>query len=201
MEPIDRSHILTHLGEEREKYYNATSPPIIQTSNFSFPTLSEFKKAFDDEFANHLYTRGNNPTVEILRKKLAALEGTEDCLVFASGSAAISAAIIAQVEQGDHIVCVENPYSWTSNLLTKFLPRFGVTTTFVASDTEAIKTACQANTKLIMLESPNSATFEIQDLEAIAEYAKWNDIITAIDNSYASPIFQNPAKYGIDIVY
>ncbi|MEL6867199.1 MAG: PLP-dependent transferase, partial [Bacteroidota bacterium] len=86
------SDILSHLGEERQEYYNAISPPIIQSSNFAFSTLSKFRKAFEDELAHPIYTRGNNPTVQILRKKLAALEGTEDALAFGSGIAAISAA-------------------------------------------------------------------------------------------------------------
>ena len=79
------SFILNDLGEERENYFNAMSPPIIQTSNFAFPTVDQFRSAVLDEQNSHIYTRGNNPTVEILRKKLAALEGTDDALIFASG--------------------------------------------------------------------------------------------------------------------
>ena len=193
-------YILSQLGEEREKYFNSTAPPVIQTSSFCYPDIQSFKKAFEDELENHIYTRGNNPTVAILRKKLAALEKTEDALVFGSGAAAISAAIISQVKTGDHVVCVENPYGWTKSVLEKFLKRFGVDTTFSASTTKAITASVQSNTKLIMLESPNSITFQLQDLEAIADFAKEKKIVTAIDNSYSSPYFQNPAKLGIDIV-
>ncbi len=195
------SHILNHLGEERNQYFNAVAPPIIQTSNFHFNNLSDFRQAFTDELKYSIYTRGNNPTVAMLRKKLAALENTEDCLVFGSGVAAISSAIIGNVKAGDHIVCVKSPYSWTQALLTKFLPRFNVTHTFVdGTNLEAIEQAIQPNTTLLFLESPNSLTFELQDIEACAQLAKKYNLISAIDNSYASPLYQKPADLGIDIV-
>ncbi|MBX2872384.1 MAG: aminotransferase class I/II-fold pyridoxal phosphate-dependent enzyme [Saprospiraceae bacterium] len=198
---MHQSEILTHLGEEREKYFQAVSPPVIQTSNFCFSDLKNFRKAFQNELENHIYSRGNNPTVKILRAKLAALEGTEDALVFSSGSGAIAAAVIAQVQAGDHIVCVESPYSWTHALLTQFLARFGVTHTFVdGRDIAAIEEAIQDNTKVLYLESPSSLTFNLQDLKACAQLAQKYGLVSLIDNSFASPIFQQPAKLGIDLV-
>ena len=154
-----------------------------------------------NELGTHMYTRGNNPTVQILRKKLAALESAEDCLVFGSGSGAIANAVISQVSQGDHIVCVESAYSWTNKLLKDFLPRFGVHTTFVnGRDLIAMENAIQENTKLLFLESPTSMYMELQDLQACANIAKKHNLISVIDNSYASPIFQRPIELGIDIV-
>jgi cystathionine beta-lyase/cystathionine gamma-synthase len=195
------SHILTHLGEDREHYFQAIAPPVIQSSNFAFSDLADFRKAFADELHNHVYTRGNNPTVEILRKKLAALEKTEDALVFASGAGAIATAVIGNIQAGEHIVCQQSPYSWTTNLLKKFLPRFGVEHTFVdGSNLEAIENAIQHNTKILFLESPNTMTFDIQDLRACADLAKKHGLVTIIDNSYATPIFQTPAEFGIDII-
>jgi cystathionine beta-lyase/cystathionine gamma-synthase len=195
------SEILMHLGEDRENYYYAVSPPIIQSSNFVFPNLQEFRARFSDEHINHVYSRGNNPTVEILRKKLAALEGTEDALVFSSGAGAIAAAVIGNVAAGDHIVCQQGPYSWTSALLRKFLTRFGVEYTFVdGTSIEKIRAAIRPNTKVLFLESPNTMTFECQDLAACAALAKEFGLVTMIDNSYCSPIYQNPAQFGIDIV-
>ena len=195
------SDILTHLGEDRQNYYNAIAPPIIQTSNFAFDNLEQFRNAVADELAHHVYSRGNNPTVAILRKKLAALEGTEDALVFASGVAAVAASVIANVQAGDHVVCVEAPYSWTNALLVNFLSRFGVSHTFVdGRNIASIETAILPNTKVLYLESPNSITFELQDLQACAALAKKYGLISITDNSYCSPIFQQPAKYGIDIV-
>jgi len=195
------SDILTHLGEDRENYFNAVSPPIIQSSNFAFPSLEQFRKDVTDELANHIYTRGNNPTVEILRKKLAALEGAEDALVVSSGAGATAMAMLANLKSGDHVVCVNNPYSWTKNLLANFLPRFGVSHTFVdGTDVANIEAAIQPNTTFLYLESPNTMTFELQDLQACAILAKRHGIVTMIDNSNCTPLFQRPLEHGIDIV-
>ncbi len=98
------SDILTHLGEDRAQYFNAVAPPIIQSSNFAFKTLDEFRLAFTNELEHHIYSRGNNPTVQILREKLAALEKAEDALVVASGAGAVACAVIANVSAGDHVV-------------------------------------------------------------------------------------------------
>jgi len=194
------SEILTHLGENRQDYFNAVSPPVIQTSNFTFDSLENFRQQFSDEFSHHVYSRGNNPTVEILRKKIAALEGAEDALVFGSGMAAISTAVIANVKAGDHIICVDSPYSWTKILLNDFLPRFGVEHSYVdGRDIQHFEAAIRPNTTLMVLESPNSLTFELQDLAACAKLAKKHGIITCIDNSYCSPLFQRPLDFGIDI--
>ncbi|TNE67069.1 MAG: cystathionine beta-lyase, partial [Bacteroidetes bacterium] len=161
--------ILTHLGEDRERYFQAVAPPVIQSSNFVFPDLAAMRESFSDELTHHVYTRGNNPTVAILRQKLAAMEGTEDCLVFSSGVGAIAAAILGNVKAGDHIICQQAPYSWTNSLLRKFLPRFGVEHTFVdGTDISNIRTAIRPNTRVLYLESPNTLTFEIQDLKACA---------------------------------
>lgn len=198
---MDISYLLTHYAEEREDYKNAVIPPIFQSTNFSYKTVEEFREVFRDEYANPLYTRGYNPTVAILRKKLAALEGAEDAMVFSSGSAACSAAVLANVKAGDHIVCVDKPYSWTNKLMENFLPRYGVDCSFVdGTDINNIKKAIRSNTKVLYLESPNSLTFELQDLKACVALAKEYDLITICDNSYSSPINQNPIKMGVDIV-
>jgi len=197
----DLDYILTHLGENHEDYFHAVSPPIIQSSNFTYNTIESLRNAFRDEVNTPLYTRGTNPTVSILRKKIASLEKAEDALVFSSGSAACSAALIANVQAGDHVICVEKPYSWTYKLITQFLSRFGVSYTFVdGKEIQNFEKAIQNNTKVIYLESPNSLTFELQDLAACAQLAKKHGIITICDNSYSSPLNQNPISLGIDIV-
>lgn len=197
---MDLSYILNELGEERENYFNAIAPPIIQTSNFAFKTVSELRSALNDEFEVNLYSRGNNPTLNILRKKLAALDGAEDALVFGSGVAAISIPVIALLEQGDHVVCVENPYSWTIKLFKELMPKFGVTTTFInGTDLENFRKAIKPETKLIYLESPNTFSYELQDLKAVADLAKSKGVITMIDNSYCTPLYQKPIELGIDL--
>ncbi|MBL0113574.1 MAG: aminotransferase class I/II-fold pyridoxal phosphate-dependent enzyme [Saprospiraceae bacterium] len=198
---MDISYILNHLGEDRKNYFNAIAPPIIQSSNFAFDSVIDFREKIAQEFETNVYTRGNNPTVEILRKKLAALEHAEDCLVFSSGVAAVAASIMGNVAAGDHIVCVKSVYSWTKTLLQKYLSRFAVTHTYVdGKDLDAIAAAITPQTKLLFLESPTTMTFELQDLAACAQLAKKHGLITVIDNSYCSPYFQNPIDYGIDLV-
>jgi cystathionine beta-lyase len=198
---MDISHILNHLGEDREEYYGSVAPPIFQSSNFAFRTVAEMREKLTKELENPFYTRGYNPTVATLRKKVAALEGAEDALVFSSGSAAVAAAMMSVVKAGDHIVCVKKPYSWTNNLITKYLAKYGITHTFVdGGEAQNFEKAIQEKTKLIYLESPNSLTFEMQDIEAVAKIAKSKGITTIIDNSYNSPLNQNPIKMGIDIV-
>lgn len=195
------SYILNHLGEGREHYRGAVTPPIVETSNFAFPTVAAMRAAGQDELANAFYTRGNNPTVEILRRKLAALEGTADALVFGSGAAAMAAAVLAFVRAGDHVVCVQKPYAWTRVLVRDWLPRFGVTVSFVdGADVHAIEAALTERTRVIVLESPNSLTLELQDLAAVAALARARAILTLCDNSYASPLLQKPAALGIDLV-
>lgn len=195
------SDILTHLGEDREKYFNAVTPPVIQSSNFAFGSLKEVREAFKSELDNHIYTRGNNPTVEILRKKIAALEGTEDALILASGAGATAMAVIANVSAGDHVICVQNPYSWTKNLMVNFLSRFNVDHTFVdAKEVGEIEKVIRPNTKVMYLESPNTMTFELQDLKACADLAKRHGIVTMIDNSNCTPLYQKPHEMGIDVV-
>ncbi len=198
---MELSYILNHLGETREDYFNAVSPPVIQTSNFSFESVLDFRTKISSEFENHVYSRGNNPTLAILRKKLAALEYAEDCLVFSSGVAAIAAAVMGNIQSGDHIVCVKSAYSWTKTLLQNYLPRFGVSHTFVdGRNPDQIATAILPNTRILYLESPNSIVFELQDLKACAALAKQHKLITIADNSYCSPLFQNPIVLGIDLV-
>ena len=195
------SQIINMLGEDNTEYFNAIAPPIIQTSNFRFKNVSKLRKALKNEKDNLIYSRGNNPTLSILSKKMASLEGAEDALLFASGMAAISNAIISNINSGEHIICVNKPYSWTHYLLEKLLPRFGVEHTFIdGTDITNFFNAKQANTRLIYLESPNSWTFEMQDLTAVAKFAKQHNITTIIDNSYSSPYNQQPIKFGIDIV-
>jgi cystathionine beta-lyase/cystathionine gamma-synthase len=183
---MDISYIINELGEDREQYFNAVAPPIVQTSNFRVDTVDELKALFEDEHSGYLYSRGLNPTVEILRKKLAALDGAEEALVFNSGASAIFTGILANVKAGDHIVAVEKPYTWAQRM-------------FDVTRIENFERAILPNTALIYLESPNSWDYKLQDLAAVAELARSEGIITMIDNSYCSPLYQRPIALGIDL--
>ena len=197
---MDISYIINELAEDRENYFNAVAPPIVQSSNFVFDKVDDLRKAFADEYSTFLYSRGLNPTVDILRKKLAALDGAEDCLVFNSGAAAIFAAVLANVKSGDHIVSVDKPYTWAQKMFNEILPRFGVSTSYIdGRDIQNFERAILPNTTVIYLETPNSWDFALQDLKAVAELAKSENIITICDNSYCTPIYQRPVEYGIDL--
>jgi cystathionine beta-lyase/cystathionine gamma-synthase len=201
MQEMELSYILNEYAEERDEYFRAIVPPIIQTSNFAFKKVDDLRKSFEDEYSTWLYSRGLNPTVEILRKKLAALDGAEDCLVFNSGAAAIFASVLANVKSGDHIVSVRHPYTWAKKMFNEILPRFNVSTTYVdGRDIKNFEVATKENTTLYYLESPNSWMFELQDLKAVAALAKEKNIITICDNSFCSPLYQKPIEYGIDLV-
>lgn len=198
---MDISHILNELGEERERHYGSVSTPVYQSSNFCFPSVAAMRTSLEDEMDVPFYTRGHNPTVAVLQQKLAALEGAEAALVFASGSAAVAAAVMSGLQAGDHVVCVQKPYSWTGKLLSKVLKRYGVDTTFIDGTlVENWDAACLPTTRLFMMESPNSMTFELQDIPAVASLAKSRGIRTVLDNSYATPLNQQPLQMGIDIV-
>lgn len=198
---MELSYILNEFGEERDQYFNMINPPIAQTSNFAFDTVDAFREALSDEYHAYLYSTGNNPTVDILRKKLAALDGAEDALVFGGGMGAISIPIFALLNQGDHVISVARPYSWTGKLFERVFPRFGITVTFVdGTNASNYEKAIRSETKLIYLESPNSFTFELQDIEAVVKIAKARELITMIDNSYCTPLNQQPYRMGVDLV-
>src|SRR4029453_5883650 len=170
------------------------------TSNFAFKTVDELAGTLEDEMSGYLYSRGLNPTVEILRKKLAALDGAEDCLVFNSGASAIFSSILANVKAGDHVVSVRAPYTWAQRMFDVVLPRFNVTTSYTdGSKIENWEQATRPDTTLYNLESPNSWDFLVQDLIAVSALAKSKNITTIIDNSYCTPLHQRPIKMGIDL--
>jgi len=189
-----------HAGDDPGRYFGAVSPPIFEASLFAFDDFDACLEGLTGGGDYYIYTRGRNPTVEIAEHKLAALEGGEAAKFFASGMAAISAVVLSHVKQGDHVLCVRSVYGVTHTLLTQWLPRFGVSASFVdGTDLAAIEASIQDNTRLIYLESPTSVLFQLQDLAAVARIAKQRGILTAVDNSWASPIFQQPLALGIDL--
>jgi len=200
MNESEWSYIINELGEDREHYFNAVAPPIIQTSNFAFRKVDDLRRAFEDEMGSYLYSRGVNPTINILRKKLAALDAAEDCLVFNNGAAAIFAGVLANVKSGDHIVSVQKPYTWVQRMFDMILPRFGVSTTYIdGTELANWEKATLPSTTFYYLESPNSWEYQLQDLAAVAQLARSRGIVTLIDNSYCSPLYQQPIPMGIDL--
>lgn len=198
-----RDTLLQHLGEEKTGV-SPVVPPIVQTSLFVHPDLDSFWGTMFDHTPDkerYIYSRVGNPNLTVAEKKLAALEGTESALLFSSGMAAITAALMSTLEAGAHLVYVDTIYGPTKQWIEQYLPRFGITSTPVRGDSlEEIEAALTPTTKAIYLESPSSVVFRLQDLREISELARARGIITLIDNSYASPVLQNPAEFGIDLV-
>ncbi len=176
------------------------SEPIVQTSLFAFPDYESILEAFKAEHRNYVYSRGTNPTVELLEKKLAALERGESCKAFASGIAAASAVMMGLLKAGDHILFVNQTYGPTIQL-AKQLGRFGIEhDLFLDLTPDAVRAALKPNTRLVWLENPGTMLMRTFDIEAVAAVAREHGALTCIDNSWASPLFQKPLLHGVDIV-
>jgi cystathionine beta-lyase/cystathionine gamma-synthase len=191
---------LSHDGKKKHSK-GAVVPPIYQSSLFTMKDWNDIDKAFDDRTNSYIYSRGNNPSAEIVEEKLAHICGGEKAKLFASGMGAISAVFLSCIKNGSHIITLKNIYGPANNLLeTYFKPKFNIQITYVSGvDIEDFEKAIQTNTSLIYLESPSSVIFSLQDLKAVASLAKKYNIKTAIDNTWASPLYQNPLKFGIDL--
>lgn len=191
--------VVAHEAHD-ERHYGAVHVPIYDSSLFTFPSVADMERANGDA-DRYVYSRGNNPTVRALERRLAELEGGEDARCFATGMGAISAAVLAAARAGDHIVCVDQAYGPARRLIGEYASRFGIEASFVdGSNLAEIEAAYRPNTKLLYLESPTSLFFELQDLRACAASARARGIRTIVDNTWATPAFQQPLALGIDLV-
>jgi len=185
-----KAQILATDGYDETQYHGAISPPIFQTAMFSFGKKSS---------REYRYTATNNPTFSIVSKKLAAAESGEACRLFATGMAAINAVFLSFLKSGDHIVVSENVYSGVKTSLRNF-EKFGVEYTYVSGAADEIEQAVRPETRMIYVESPGSKLFDVLDIEAIGKIGRRLNIMTVIDNTWATPMFQNPLLYGFDLV-
>lgn len=191
------SQIVAH---DETNAFEAVVPPIVQTSLFTFSSYDEMVSTYRGEKSRPVYTRGLNPTVRAFEEMLAKLEGAEDAIGFASGMSAISSTVLSFVEPGDRIVAVRHVYPDAFRLFGTLLKRMKVEVTYVdGRDEEAVAKALRG-AKLFYMESPTSWVMEAHDVGALAAIARKHGIISVIDNSWASPIFQQPLKLGVDIV-
>ncbi|MDR0396473.1 MAG: PLP-dependent aspartate aminotransferase family protein [Oscillospiraceae bacterium] len=189
--------ILAHLGDDYERYEGAVIQPIFMNSLHVTPK-DQMDSSVPRRFA---YGRVSNPTVDLFERKIAALERGDKALAFASGMAAISSAMLACVKAGDHIVCVENAYGPTRVFIDEFLVgKFGCEATYVdGRELSDFIDNVKPSTSLIYLESPVSMLFKLQDLRAVADFARPRGIRTIVDNSWATPLYQKPLAMGIDL--
>ena len=190
-----------HSGEKRDPQTGAVNTPIYLTSTFGFDKVEHQKEAVENRKARYLYSRWGNPTVDATANKISALEGAEETRVVASGMAAISSVVLGTVKAGEHIVTIEDLYGGTLSLMNDLLPRFNIETTYVKTgDSQALEKAIKPNTKLIYLETPTNPLVNLINLKEIAEIAQERGITTVCDNTFATPINQQPIKEGIDLV-
>jgi O-acetylhomoserine (thiol)-lyase len=190
-----------HAGHDTTQTSGTRAVPIYQTSSYVFNDTDHAANLFSLGELGFIYTRLNNPTNDILQQRLAAIEGGIGAVVLASGTAAISTALMTLLKAGDHIVASSSLYGGTFNLLNVTLPRLGITTTFVdASNPASFKEAVQDNTRAFFVESLGNPKLDVLDLEAISAEAKAADVPFIVDNTVASPVLLNPIKHGANIV-
>ena len=198
---------IIHAGRNPKEQGWMVNPPIYQTSTIVFPTYKDFMYAERGYSNNDLvqpyelkYGRYGTQTNFALEQAISEIEGGYNTFVTSSGAAAINTALIAFLKQGDHMLLVDNVYSPTRGFADKFLKKFGIETTYFDPHIgEGIAKLIKKNTKVIFMESPGSQTFEIQDVPAICKIAKKHNIVTILDNSWASGIYFKPFDYGVDI--
>ena len=191
------STLLVHDDRHAE---GAVSPPVYQTSLFTFENYQAMVDRFQGNSDRPVYSRVDNPTVSVLLNKVCHLERGEAALAFSSGIAAISNAILGQVKSGDRVVCVRHCYPDTYRLLRGVCEKFGVITEFVDGKDLVSIEAALPGARLLYLESPTTWVMEEQDIASIATLAKSAGVTTIVDNSWATPIFQKPLEAGIDLV-
>jgi methionine-gamma-lyase len=192
--------LAVHAGETPCPATGALDTPIYQSTTFVAADADEMAAVYGEEKFGYMYTRYGNPTIRALEQKVAALEGGEAALAFASGMAAISSAILGYVKAGDHVVAARSLYGAAYNFLNTKLPRMGAATTFVPSSRpEDFERALRPNTRLIYFETPSNPTLEIVDIAALAAMAKARGIPTVIDNTFASPALQRPLALGVTV--
>ena len=196
----------THKPETRaargaanlEKKNGPLSTPIYQTSTFEVTDNDEQLRA---THTDHFYTRYGNPTNTVAEKTIAALEGVDAALTFASGMGAITTTLMALLKGGDHVVAQRDVYGGVNKFLSQWLPKMGIETTFVdTTEYEQHARAIRPNTKLLYLESPTNPTLRIVDFKKVASLAKQHKLLSMIDATFGTPITQHPAEFGIDLV-
>ncbi len=190
-----------HAGEPRRKYADSLTTPIIQTSTFTFKNskhIEDYTKKGKEHFE---YGRYGNPTAQIAERRLANLEGAEDCVVFSSGMSAITTTILTLVQSGDHIVITDDSYKKTLEFCRSYLKQFGIGCTIVPfGKYSALEKAIRKNTRFIFSESPTNPYLNIFDLVKLKKIASRYKLLTLIDSTFSTPFNQRPLEFGIDLV-
>lgn len=181
----------------------ALDPPIVMSSAFAFASADHAARAFRGEEDAWIYGRWGNPTVAALEAKLAAIEGAEATCATASGMAAITGAVLATCESGDHVVAPRSMYAESARLFRERLPKLGITTTFVDGNVDAYAAAMTPRTRILYIETPSNPTLAVVDIGAIVKLAKSSGTqqpLVVADGTFATPFAQTPVAHGVDLV-
>jgi O-succinylhomoserine sulfhydrylase len=196
----DFDTLAVRAGIHRSQF-NEHSEALYLTSSFVFENAAQAAARFSGEEAGAVYSRYTNPTVDMLQERLAALEGAQCCVATASGMSAILACVMCFTRAGDHIVASHGLFGATVQLLNNWLPRFGVTTTFVSpTDVSQWEAAITPNTRLLFVETPSNPLTEVSDIAALGALARRVGALLAVDNCFCTPVLQRPIEMGADIV-
>ena len=188
-------------GETDPFPYNTTQPSTVNSVAFNYKNIEEWISVAKRDKKGHIYGRNTNPTVEILEKKVAILEGAESATAFSSGMAAISNTIFACLRPGNRVVVGKDTYGGTSKIFMKFLPSFNIDVVFCdTTDTEKFKSEIDKKCDLLYLETPTNPTLKVQDIQLLSNFAKLKKALVVVDNTLATPINQNPLSLGADVV-
>ncbi|MGD9504921.1 MAG: PLP-dependent aspartate aminotransferase family protein [Syntrophobacteraceae bacterium] len=190
-----------HSGGLDAPIFGEVSPPIFQTSTFSFPNVEEGAARFSGRQPGYIYSRIDNPTVKALEENIAVMEGAWGAMATGSGMAAITTMFLALLDRDAHVVAADALYGPSRVVLETQFSRFGVTSSFVSvDDIEDIGCAMRPETKVVYIETPTNPTLEIIDIARVAEIAHAHGALLAVDNTFASPYLQRPIEFGADIV-
>ena len=199
-EQYDLDTLAVRAGTVRSQF-NEHSEAMFLTSSFVFNSAAEAAARFKGEQPGPIYARFTNPTVSMMEARLAALEGAERCVAFASGMAAILATVMGLMKAGEHVVASRSIFGSTVQLFSNILGRFGIETTYVSpTDPAEWRAAVKPNTKLFFVESPSNPLTEVSDIRALSEIARASGAWLAVDNCFCSPALQKPLALGADIV-
>ncbi|WP_212935881.1 methionine gamma-lyase [Bacillus hominis] len=192
---------LIHHGYESNENKGSLTPPLFQTSTFTFETAQQGEASFAGVDPSYIYSRLGNPTVKLFEERMAVLEGGEESLAFGSGMAAISATLIGFLKAGDHIICSNGLYGCTYGFLEVLEEKFVITHSFCNMESEEdLESKIRPNTKLIFVETPINPTMKLIDLKQVIRVAKRNGLLVIVDNTFCSPYLQRPLELGCDAV-
>jgi cystathionine beta-lyase/cystathionine gamma-synthase len=189
-----------HVGQDKFHKGASVGVEIARTANFTFASTEEMKRWAEGKSPAYIYTRYGNPTLTIAEKKIAALEGAEDAVVAASGMAAISNALLSVLKAGDEVIATRQLYGGTYRMMRDVFPRLGIVVRHVEADLAGIERLVNPRTKALYTETPTNPTLRLVDLHKAVAFAKEWDLISLIDNTFASPVLQKPIEMGFDLV-